>query len=71
MRAVRDRRIEIQRLHTAEREYRDARALDRRGEALPAERASVGMRRRGKHWPQDDKIDIERARMRDLRARMA
>ena len=71
MRAVRNRRVDVRWLHAAEREYRNARALNRRGESLPAERASVGMRRRGKHWPHDDKIDIERARMRDLRASMA
>ena len=71
MRAVRDRRIQIQWLDAAKREYGDARALNRRGESLPAERTSVRVRWCREHRSHDDKIDIERARMRDLRARMA
>ena len=71
VRTICDRCIEMQWLHAAKREYGDARPLNSRGESLPAERASIGVRRCRKHWPHDDKIDIERARTRDLRARMA
>ena len=71
MRPVRNRRVDVRWLHAAEREYRNARALNRRGESLPAERTSVRVRWCREHRSHDDKIDIERARMRDLRASMA
>jgi hypothetical protein len=70
VRAMHDRGVLIGAAKSPEGEHRDSRPLYRRRESCPSERTRIGMRRRREHRAHDGEVDIERARMRELRARM-